>query len=196
VSELAHARRVAGVSQSELARKLGTSQPEVSRFETLVDIEHVPFVLISEIASLLGLEVSAGLHLLGDPITDKGHQALIGRFRRMLGEAWRVLAEVPLPNPRDPRTWDLVLRIPAQVVGVEAETRIRDVQRLVRHAHQRQRDGGADVVVLLMAATRANRALLPELLEALGPEFATEPRRLLRGLRDGHPLPGSGVVLV
>jgi hypothetical protein len=101
----------------------------VSRFETLQDVERVPLVLVSEIAALLGLELSAGLHVLGDPIADKGHQALIKRFRAVLGEAWRVVAEVPLPNPGDPRTWDLILRIPAQIVGVEAETRIRDVQR-------------------------------------------------------------------
>jgi hypothetical protein len=196
VNHLADARRVSGVSQRAIAGKLGRSQPDISRLEQLVDIDRVPVVLISEIASLLGLEFSAGLHLIGDGVRDRGHQALIGRFRAVLSEAWRVVAEVPLPNPGDPRTWDLVLRIPAQIVGVEAETRIRDVQRVVRHVHQRQRDGGADVVVLVLADTRVNRSLLAELLTALGPEFATPPRQILRALRAGQPLPGSGVVLV
>lgn len=196
INELALARRRAGLGQRELALKLGRSQSEISRLERLVEVDRIPFVLISEIASLLGLELGAGLHLAGDPIADKGHQALIKRFRAVLGEAWRVVAEVPLPNPGDRRTWDLVLRLPAQIVGVEAETRIRDVQRLVRHVHQRQRDGGANVVVLLLADTRANRALLPELIEALGPAYATPPRQILRALRAGQPLPGSGVVLL
>ena len=196
VAELAQARRVAGISQSELASKLGRSQADISRLERLVDIDRVPFVLVAEAASLLGLDLSAGLHMLGDAIRDRGHQALISRFRQVLASAWRVVAEVPLPNPGDPRTWDLVLRIPAQIVGVEAETRIRDVQRLVRHVHQRARDGGADVVLLVLADTRANRAHLPELLEALGPGYKTPPRKLLRALRVGQALPGSGVVLI
>src|SRR5687768_1505970 len=192
-AELAQARRVSGLSESDLARSPGRTQTEISRFERLVDIDRVSFTLVTEIAALLGLELGAGLHPLGDAVNDRGHQVLIGRFRAVLSEAWRVVAEVPLPDPGDPRTWDLVLRIPAQVVGVEAETRIRDVQRLVRHIHQRQRDGGADVVLLVLADTRANRALLAELLIALGPEYATPPREILRALRAGQPLPGSGV---
>src|SRR5688500_12132533 len=95
-----------GVSQREIAGKLGRPQPDMSRLEQLVDIDRVPVVLISEIASLLGLELSAGLHLIGDGVRDRGHQELIKRFRAVLSDAWRVLAEVPLPNPGDPRTWD------------------------------------------------------------------------------------------
>jgi transcriptional regulator with XRE-family HTH domain len=196
VTELAQTRRVAGLSQGDLARRLGRTQADISRLERLVDVDRVPFVLVAEVASLLGLELGVGLHRFGDTINDSGHQALIKRFRAVLGEAWRVVAEVPLPNPGDPRTWDLVLRIPTQVVGVEAETRIRDVQRLVRHIHQRERDGGTNVVVLVLADTRANRALLPELLEALGPAYATTPRQILRALRAGQAVPSSGVVLL
>lgn len=196
ITELAQTRRTVGISQTEVATKLGRTQADISRLERLVDIDRVPFVLVAELASLLGLELGAGLHRLGDAINDRGQQELIRRFRAVLSAAWRVVAEVPLPNPGDPRAWDLVLRIPAQVVGVEAETRIRDIQRLVRHLHQRAADGGADVVLLVLADTRANRALLTELLDALGPDYATPPRQLLRALRAGQPLPGSGVVLV
>ena len=196
VTELANARRLAGISQQELGERVGRSQSNISRLERYVDVDRVPVVLVSELASLLGMELSAGLHLLGDAISDKGHQALLRRFRAVLSSAWRVVAEVPLPNPGDRRAWDLLLRIPAQLVGVEAETRIRDVQRLVRHIHQREKDGGADVIVLVLADTRVNRRLLAELLEALGPAYATPPRRILAALRTGQPLPGSGVVLL
>ena len=145
---------------------------------------------------MLGLELGAGLHPVGDAIRDKGHQALIGRFRALLSPAYRVSAEVLLPNPGDRRAWDLVLRLPGQIIGVEAETRVREIQWLVRRLRERQREGGADVVLLVLADTRANRAILGELLTALGPAFATSPRTILRALRDGQPLPGSGVVLV
>ncbi len=101
-----------------------------------------------------------------------------------------------MPTPGDRRSWDLLLRLPAQLIGVEAETRIRDMQQLVRHVHQRERDGGVDAIVLLLAATRTNRELIDELRLALGPSYATSPRQILRALRGGQPVPGSGVVML
>jgi hypothetical protein len=159
-------------------------------------MDKASLVELSCIASVLGFEVSVGLHPVGEPLRDKGHQALIARLRAILSPAFRVLAEAPLPNVGDRRAWDLLLRLPQQLVGVEAETRIRDMQRLVRHMHERERDGGTDVTLLLLSDTRTNRDLLSELLEALGTSFEAAPRALLRSLRDGQSLPGSGVVLV
>ena len=147
-------------------------------------------------ASVLGLELGAGLFPVGEAIRDNGHQAVIGRFRAQLSPAFRVAAEVLLPNPGDRRAWDLVLRLPGQIIGVEVETRVRDIQWLVRRMHEREREGGADVVLLVLADTRANRALLRELLAALGPAYATSSRATLRALRTGQPLSGSGVILV
>lgn len=196
VSELAGARVVAGVSQSTLARELGRSQSEVSRFESLTRIDGISLVRIAEMASLLGLELSASLHPLGDAIRDKGHQALLSRIRAEISPSSAVRAEVPFPTPGDPRAWDLVLRAQGQLVGVEAETRIRDVQALVRRLHQRARDGGVDEVLLVLAASRTNTRQVHELRTALGDGYATQPRTLLSALRAGRRLPGSGVVLL
>lgn len=196
VTELIDARRTGSTSQETVARELGRSQSDVSRLERLIQIDRVSFVEVAELASLLGLELSAGLHLVGDALRDKGHQALISRFRAELSAVFKVLAEVPLPTPGDRRSWDLLLRLPAQLIGVEAETRIRDMQRLVRHVHQRERDGGVDAIVLLLAATRTNRGLVDELREALGPIYATSPRAIMSALRSGQPVPGSGVVML
>lgn len=185
----------ADISQRTVAQALGWSQTEYWRFEngrghaqSLVDIVAV--------SSVLGLELGAGLHPAGEPLRDKGHQALIQRFRALLSPDFRVLAEVPLPTPGDRRSWDLLLRLATQLIGVEAETRIRDMQRLVRHIHQREQDGGVDQIVLLLAATRTNRELMDELRVALGPTYATSPRLLLAALRRGQPISGSGVVLL
>jgi hypothetical protein len=106
------------------------------------------------------------------------------------------MAEVLLPNPGDRRSWDLLLRLEAQRVGAELETRVRDVQRLVRHTRERERDGGVDHVLLVLSASAHKRRMLPKLLEALGREFATRPRLILRALREGRPVPGSGVILL
>jgi transcriptional regulator with XRE-family HTH domain len=187
---------MAGLSQETLSRLVGWSQPEVSRFEHLVRRDTVTFDDLARVASNLGLELVANLFPVGDPVRDKGHQALLARLRAILATAWRVVAEMPLPNVRDARSWDLGLRLAAQRVGVEAETAIRDVPWLVRRMRERERDGGMDEVLLLLADSRANRALLPQLLEALGSRFQTPTRGILRALREGRPVPGSGVILL
>jgi hypothetical protein len=157
----------------------------------------VPLVRLAEIASLLGLELSATLHPVGDPIRDNGHQVLGARFREAVSSAWTVVAELPLPGPSELRSWDLVLRLARrQVVGVELETRIRDIQALVRKMRARERDGGVDELLLVLADTRVNRRLVDELCEALGDRYATSPRRMLTALRAGEPVPGSGLLLL
>ena len=173
---------------------MGWSQTAYRRFEggesetTIRDL--------STAAAVLGLELGAGLHPVGDPLRDKGHQSLLARFRALISPEFRVAAEVLFPNPGDRRAWDLLLRVPGQIIGLEAETRVRDVQWLVRRMHERESDGGTHVVLLVLADTRVNRALLDELRIALGEQWATLPRAILRALRTGQPLPGCGVVLV
>ena len=194
--ELAQARLTAGVSQRQIAAMLGWSQSEVSRFERVTRPASVTFTDVYAIAAVLGLEPSITLHPFGAALRDKGHQAVIGRFRPLIGAAWAVGAEVPFPGAGDPRSWDLLLRLPVQRVGVECETRIRDIQALSRRMHQRERDGGTDVVLLVLSRSAHNRRLVDELRGSLGPGYATSPRRLLAALRNGQPLPGNGVLLV
>ena len=156
----------------------------------------VPLVRLSEIASVLGLELTLGLHPLGDPIRDRGHQALIARFVALVAGAYRIAREVPLPTPGDLRSWDVMLRLGELLIGVEAETRVRDIQALVRRIRARERDGGVGEILLVLADTAYNRRVVSELREALGERFKTSPRILLAALRAGRSLPGSGVILV
>jgi transcriptional regulator with XRE-family HTH domain len=194
VTELRNARVAANVSGRAVASKLGWSEARYRRFER--GSRKASVVDVSAVAGVLGLELSASLHPAGDPIRDKGHQALIRRFRALLTDAWQVIAEMPLPIPGERRSWDLGLRLGAQRVGVEAETGIRDVQRLTRRVRERETAGGMDEIVLLLSDTRSNRRLLPELLEALGERFHAPPRQILGALREGRPIPGSGVILL
>jgi hypothetical protein len=143
-----------------------------------------------------GLDLSAGFHPAGDGLRDAGQQALGKRFRAVLNPVVRVTAEVPLPGPGDRRSWDLFLRVAEQRVGVELETRVRDVQWLVRRMRERERDGGADRVLLVLSASAHNRRVLAELIETLGPEYATSARIVIRALREGRPIPGSAVILL
>jgi transcriptional regulator with XRE-family HTH domain len=194
IAELAAARRSAGISQRTIAERVGRSQGQISRLERCSNPTAVSVLELAEVAALLGLELSVALHPAGQPIRDKGHQVLINRVRRLLGDGWAVAAEAPFPNAGDRRTWDLLLRLPGQRVGVECETRIRDIQALARRIHQRQRDGGAHVVVLAVNDSAVNRRLLPGLSASLGPAYAQSTRLVLRALRSSEPLPGSAVI--
>jgi transcriptional regulator with XRE-family HTH domain len=195
IAQLRDARLAAGLSQRAVAAAVGWSQQHYSRFET-GRLSNIPLTVITVIASLLGLDASLTFHRVGPALRDKGHQALIARFTRLLSPAWRVIREAPFPNLGDPRSWDALLRLANQLVGVEAETRIRDMQALVRRMRQRATAGGADVMVLVLSDSAHNRDLFHDLRAALGPDFATPPGELLIALRNGLPLPGSGVVLL
>lgn len=198
LSELRARRSVQGISQRTMARELGCSQANLWRTEA--EQAKVTVIRLAEMASVLGLELSIGLHELGDPIRDSGQQALAGRFGALLSPRWAVTSEALLPMPGDLRSWDKLLRLtgadPRHLVGVDLETRIRDVQALVRRTRLRERDGGADSIVIVLSDSSTSRRLVAQLRDALGPDYATNPRLLLRALREGSALVGSGVVLI
>ena len=185
------------MSQTQLAASLGYSRSQLWRLES--ERVEPTVVQLAEIASVLGLELSVGLHELGDPIRDRGQQALGKRFDGIPGPAWRIAAEVLLPNVGDRRSWDRLLRLTTnepQLVGVDLETRIRDVQAIVRRTRERERDGHVDAILLVLSDSATNRRLVEELRAALGPTYAAPARPILAALREGRRLPGSGVVLL
>jgi transcriptional regulator with XRE-family HTH domain len=198
LQELATVPMTLGVSQRAMAQELGWSQSRLWRMEAGKSDE-VSVKALCEMASVLGLEASFGLHPLGDPIRDKGQQALGYRLNARLAPVWRVTNETLLPMPGDLRSWDKLLRLtvePHQRVGVDLETRIRDIQALVRRTRLRERDGGVDRILLVLSDSATNRRLVDELRDSLGSDYATSTRLLLRGLRAGSPLPGSGVIVI
>ncbi|HVM31032.1 MAG TPA: helix-turn-helix transcriptional regulator [Candidatus Limnocylindrales bacterium] len=195
LSELRQRRILLGVSQSAVGAQLGWSQAKVWRAEAST-ARGPTLIELSEMASVLGLELSLGLHMLDDGLRDAGQQGLTRRLRAVLSPSWHVVAELPLPGPAELRAWDLFLRLGDHRVGVELETRLRDVQALVRRLRLRERDGGVDAIVLVLADSSTNRRLVGELREALRPDFRTSPRQVLGALRAGKRLSGSGVVLL
>ncbi|MEA2675948.1 MAG: hypothetical protein QOJ81_89 [Chloroflexota bacterium] len=157
-------------------------------------------VRLSEIASVLGYEVSVGLHPVGDAVRDKGQLACGRRFNALLSDRWRVTDETLLPGAGEQRAWDKLLRLvdatPHCLIGVDIESRVVDVQALVRRTRGRERDGQVDNILLVLADTDHNRRVVDELRASLGPVYSTGPRRIMAALRRGERLPGSGVFLV
>lgn len=189
------AREERGISQRALAAELDWSQSEVNRLGQYL-FPAVSVVRLSEMVAVLGLELSAGLYRMGDPIHDKGQQPLIGRFTSNVAPPYVTTREVLLPVAGDTRSWDVLLRRESLLVGVEAETRIRDIQALVRRVRERERDGGVDEILIVLSDTAHNRSLVGQLREALGPRYSTSRTTLLAALRSGEPVPGSGVILL
>jgi hypothetical protein len=196
VSELRTARQIAGVSQRQLGANVGCAQSDVSRLEVGRFLD-VPVTTLSEIASALGMELHLSVHPIGDPIADKAQQPLVGRFLGVIASPpYRVFREALLPSPGDRRAWDLLLRLDSLLVGVEAETRVRDIQALTRRIRERERDGGVDHILLILSDTAHNRRLAAQVREALGERFATAPASVLAALRSGRPIPGSALIVM
>lgn len=198
LAELRTIRVTSDVSMEALARQLDCSQSSVSR--RISSPTSVTLVGLSEMAAVLGMELSVRLYPVGDPIRDKGHQALGRRFDALIGPAWSSTAEALLPGQGGLRAWDRLLRLigaaERHLVGVDLETRIRDVQELVRRTRLRERDGGVDHIVIVLSDSATNRRLVDQLRDALGSDYGTSPRQIMSALREGRPLPGSAVILV
>jgi hypothetical protein len=81
-------------------------------------------------------------------------------------------------------------------LAVEAETRLRDVQALERRCALKARDGRVDRIVLLVADTAHNRALLDMHREDLRANFPLNGRQLLPSLRAGRAAEASGILVL
>jgi hypothetical protein len=182
-----------------MASQIGLSQPQYWRTEA-DEVHDLSLTRLCEMASLLGLDVTLTFHPLGDPIRDTGQQAVGGRFDRLLASVWVVTNETLLPMPGDTRAWDKLLRLPSEperyLVGVDLESRIRDIQDLVRRTRLRERDGGADDILIVLSDSATNRRLADQLRAALGADYTCSGRAILAALRAGRRLPGSGVILI
>jgi transcriptional regulator with XRE-family HTH domain len=192
--ELRDARLAHGLSQAEVARAVGLSQPEVSRLERGL----VPTASIVDIARLLstvGLELSARAYPSGQPVRDAAHLRLLAALRACLhpGLSWRT--EVPIPINRDLRAWDGLVTGPTFRIGVEAETRVRDIQALSRRIGLKQRDSNVDHVILLLAGTRWNRNLVRGHAADLAAQFPGTSRDVLAALLAGRD-PGASCVIL
>lgn len=194
--ELLRARLDRGLSQATVAAATGISRSEVSRIER-AEVARVSVAVLSRLLAVVGLELSARAYPKGSPIRDRAQLALLARFRAVVGESVRVRSEVPLPTPGDMRAWDMVLAVTTGLVAVEAETRPRDVQALLRRVELKLRDDPAiKSAVLLLADTRHNRALVREHGEILRANFPQDARQTLRALGQGIDPGGSGIILL
>jgi hypothetical protein len=144
----------------------------------------------------VGLDLPLRVFPAGEPIRDKAQVDLLGRLRVRLAPnlTWRT--EVPLPIPGDRRAWDAVIGGRGWAVMVDAESRLYDVQALTRRIALKSRDGGATIVVLLVADTRHNRSVLRLARADLAAVFPLRDRDVLEALEAGVRPAASGIVVL
>lgn len=193
--EARNARLEAGLSQRSVARAAAMSRSSVSRIER-GRAPHASLERMAIVLAVVGLELGARAYPAGPPIRDVAHLRLLARFRTRIGPGWRWRPEVPIGGTGDLRAWDGVLVRGGEVIAIEAETRLHDVQALLRRIAAKRRDGAAGRLVLVVADTRTNR----QAVRAARPEFvATFPadaRSTWPALVAGLPPPDDALVLV
>lgn len=187
-------RLAAGLSQRDLGEAIGLSRSQVSRIERGLSPE-LTIVVASRLFAVLGMNLSVRVYPAGNPIRDAAHAALLERLRARCHRSFRWATEVPFPKPGDLRAWDATATAPAVRIGIEAETRIRDGQALDRRLALKERDGGMDRMILLVASTRANHAALRAYGDILRSRFPVDGRRALELLGAGAD-PGGNALIV
>ena len=195
VTEGRAARLDRGLSLEDVGRAIGLSQPTMTRFERNL-VEDIGIIRMSQILSVVGLELSARAYPGGQPLRDAGHVRLLSRFRALLHPSLGWATEVPLPNAADRRAWDAVVRGPGWRYGTEAETHPTDAQALGRRTELKQRDGAVDGVLLLLPNTRHVRMFLAAAADVLLPSFPVPGRRALQLLGAGIDPGGSSVIVL
>ena len=176
-----------------MGRLAGISHTYVLRIERGL-AAHVDIAVLERMASVLGHELGMGIHPIGAPVRDKGQISLLGRFAARLHPSIRWRTEVAVPIPGDLRSADGVADTRAFDAIVEAETRLDDVQAVVRRLRSKQRDLGAKRAILLVADTRHNRTVIEEVPD-LRREFPIDTRHCLAALGRGED-PGGDCLIV
>ena len=203
-AEAESARLEHGLSYADLGRAVRLSDEQVARI-CRGQSPNLSIVRAAQLLAVVGRDLWARAYPGGPPIRDAAHVALQARFADLLAPTLRVRREVPVvaerdesdsdPGHRDLRAWDLVVEGVGWRIGVEAETRLNDVQAVLRRVHLKQRDGSVDAVVLLVNRTAHNRRVLDVAGEALRPAFPGSPRTALARLRSGAAI-DENVLLV
>jgi transcriptional regulator with XRE-family HTH domain len=194
-AELRIARRVAGLSQRDLAPAARVSRSQVSRLERGA-IRSASVRAYAVLFAMLGYSLSCKAYPDGTPLRDVGHLRLIKRCLAELHARVGYRSEVPTRIRGDLRSWDLELRVDDATCRVEAETVISDVQALDRKIGLKMADDGVDVVILLVADTARNRTALAEARELLAARFPLRTREVMASLRAGRVPHASGIAIL
>lgn len=193
--EIRRARIANGLSQSAVGAAAGMSRAQLGRIER-AELSDLALEQVCCAGLAVGLRLGARLYPDGDAVRDAAQLRLLERFRMILPPVVAWATEVPLPIPGDRRAWDAVIGLNGRQAGCEAETRLADVQTLERRLALKARDGGVDVMILIVADTAHNRAVLERERVALRGLLPLDGRDVRRALRQGRLPQASGLIVL
>ena len=194
--ELDDAVRAGGMSYAAVGRAVGMSGDQVARI-CRGESRRLGIVQLATLLAAVGLALSARTFPIGDPIRDRPQLALLDRGRREINPATPIRFEVPVVpapptgqgiGPPDRRAWDAVVVSGGVRVAIEAETRLGDMQALLRRLELKRRDGDVDRLILLLNDTVHNRRVVEGAAGVLRIALPGSARRTLRALRGGRPV--------
>ena len=183
------------MSLRAVAAAVGLDHATFARIERN-EIENVSVRNLALACAAVGMVLSARAYPAADPVRDAPQLRLLARFRaRLPGSAlWQT--EMPLPIPGDLRALDGFTRLRGRSIGVEAETRVTDIQAVARKVQLKKRDAQLDVIVLLISDTRGNREAVALHREALRAAFPLDTRAVMALLAAGDPPQADGIVVL
>jgi hypothetical protein len=147
-------------------------------------------------AAALGLKPWIALYPRVARPLDHAQLALFARFRERIATSWQITIEATMPIKGDLRAADALLIGAGIRCMVEVITRLADFQAQVRAAHRKQRDIGADRLILVIAANATNRRSLADAGTAVRDAFPLGTKATLRALGAGVDPGADGIVLL
>lgn len=195
LGDMRAAREGSGLTQASVGRALRVSHQLISMWERGVAMPDP--IQLARHGAAVGLDVSLRAYPGGSPLRDAAQLKLLRLAREAIGSAWRWRTEVPVSSdPLDRRAFDAVIGRGSVRIGLEAISRLTDVQSQVRAITLKQEAAHIGRVVIVLAGTRHNRAALRQAEPTLRPAFPLGQRAILAALRAGEEPSANGVLLV
>lgn len=194
LDEVHERRLMSGATQAALGEAAGISRSLVGTMER-DELEDPGIIQLARLAAAVGLDVSLRAFPSSSRLRDAGQVQLLNRLRKECHPAlsWTVEAMVATG---DPRAFDALIGTRPRAAAVEAISRLRDVQRQTRPIQSKLEASGLEACLLLVAATKANRAALREAGRHLTDAFPLDSRRALSMLRRGEVPQVGGIVVL
>ena len=194
--EFRAARFASGLSQRAVAEAVKISRPAYGRIER-AELHTLGVVVAARIAAVLGLDLYVALYPGSRGLRDEPSAKMIKRVLDAAAPPLRCQTDAPLPRRSDTneqRAWDLVTTGHGERTAYEFESRLHDVQAILRRHNLKRRDDPTDRFVLVLADTHRNRSELQEYADL----FTDLPRigtaDFLSALKAGRH-PPTGLVL-